>query len=160
MLGNSIWDWFLEQEHRRNPAIFFLEWVSIFTPACLFWTVVFSRLQASQPSLAEVGIVSAVYGSVVVYLRLLGETGCHKCHSPLPLQVEEVSRRHVRDEERTLEVERGGEAWGRHFLDLYVRIYEVAIIRLRCRRCQAVWDETEISPSSGYRRVRTLDLSK
>jgi hypothetical protein len=160
MLGNSIWDWFLKQEHRMNPAIFVLEWVSIFIPAFFFWTVVFSRLQASHPSLAEVGTVSAFYGSAVVYFRLLRETGCKKCHSLLPLQVEEVSRRHVRDEERTLEVERGGEAWGKHFLDVYVRIYEVAIVRLRCRRCQAVWDETKISPSSGYRRVRTLDLSK
>lgn len=160
MSGNSIWNWFVSQEQRMNPAVFLVEWVLVFLPAWFFWTVVLSRLQGPHPSLATVGAISAFYGSAFVYLRLLKETGCKKCHSLLPFLSAEVSRRPVRDEELIMETEHGGEAWSRHYLNLYIRTYRVEVVRFRCRRCHAIWEETRRTSASGYRRARTIDLSK
>jgi hypothetical protein len=145
---------------RKKPAIFLVEWVLVFTLAWCFWNVLLFKLQGSFPSLAAVGAISVFYSSAFVYLRLLKESGCKKCHSLLPFLCQEIGRRHVRDEELILEVEHGGEAWTRHYLDLYVRTYRVEIVRFRCRRCHAVWDETQSVRAPDNRLVRTIDLSK
>ena len=160
MSGKSIWNWFVSQEQRKNPAVFLVEWVLIFLPAGFFWSVVLYKLQGSHPSLTIVGAISAFYGSAFVYLRLLTETGCKKCRSPLPLLSQEISRRPVREEELIIETEHGGEAWTRHYLNLYVRTYRVEIARFRCRRCHAVWEETQRRSAPGARLSRTIDLGK
>jgi hypothetical protein len=160
MPGISIPDWLLEQEQKRKPFIFFLEWVFTFTMAWFFWTAIFSELQGNYPSAVAVAAVSAFYGSALVYLRLLKVTGCKKCNSFLPLLSNEIQRRHVRNEERMHEVEYGGEAWMEHLVHLYVRLYHVDIVKFRCRKCHAVWQETEQLPASDYKLVRTIDMNK
>ena len=75
MSGNSIWNWFLSQEQRKNPAVFLVEWILMSLLAGFFWAVVLSKLQGSHPSLATVGAISAFYGFAFVYLRLLKERG-------------------------------------------------------------------------------------
>ena len=154
----SIPEWLVEQEHKRSRLVFVLEWLFIFAFALLFWIIIFYKIHASQLSMAAALAVASFYASGVVYLRLIRETGCQKCKSLLPLSREVVSRRHVRDEERCFEIVRGGEEWDGHFIDLYSRNYRVDIVRVRCRRCRAKWDEVEVFPTSDYKLVRTIDV--
>ncbi len=147
-------------EMKHKASLYLLEWIFASVLASFFWTAVLFKLQGLLPSAATVGTISAFYGSAFVYVRLLQETGCKKCHSLLPFRREEMSRQHVRDEEQCMEVERGGEAWEQHYLDVYARVHRVEIVKFRCRRCHAVWDETQRMPASGYRRVRTIDIGK
>ena len=137
-----------------------LEWIMVCLLAAIFWTGVLFKLRGSYPSIGTVGVVSAFYGSAFLYVRLLQDTGCKKCHSLFPFVREEVGRRHVRDEEQCKESERGGEAWGQHYLDVYARVQHVEIVKFRCRRCHAVWDVTQKMPATAYRRVRTIDIGK
>jgi hypothetical protein len=158
MIFYSIPNWLLEQEHKKKPSIFLLEWLSIFVFALLFWTFLFLELENSFWSTAAAATISAFYAFGFVYLRLFPITRCKKCNSLLPLVREEIDRRHIHDEEKCLEIEHGGEDYWRHFIDLYYRIYRVDIVRFRCRRCKAVWDETEEIPVSNYKFVRTINV--
>ncbi len=158
MFVNSIPDWLVEQERKKSPSIFLLEWVSIFAIAWLFWTCLFFQFHVSVSSVAASAAVSTLYACGFVYIRLFKETGCKKCKNPLPFSREEIGRRYVHNEERCVEIEHGGVEWSEHFIDIYSRVYRVEIVRFRCRRCRSVWDEREQSPASDYKLVRTIDL--
>jgi hypothetical protein len=99
-----------------------------------------------------------LYACGFVYLRAFPITSCKRCRSLLPLIRQEIDRRHVHDEERCLEIERGGEDYWQHFIDIYNRVYRVEIVRFRCRKCHRVWDEEEQSPASKFRFVRTITV--
>jgi hypothetical protein len=158
MIFNSIPDWLIEQEHKKKPSIFLLEWVSTFAFAFLFWIILFTELEYSSRSVTAAATISSLYACGFVYLRIFPITRCKKCHSLLPLVRQEIGRRHIHDEEKCLEIERGGvEYWG-HFIDIYNRIYRTDIVRFRCRRCKAVWEEVEQSPASKYRFVRSIKV--
>ena len=152
----SLSSWLSEQEHKRHSPVFLCEWLATFALAWLFWLLLFHKLEISARATAGAAAIAALYASVFVYLRLFPVTRCAKCRSPLPLIREEVGRRRVRDEELALEVERGGEEYWGHFIDLYQRIYGVDIVRFRCTRCGAVWESVEHVPVSDYRLVRTI----
>jgi len=157
MIIKSIRDWLKEQE-QKNRSIFLVEWVSAFALALVFWTILFYEVQISLWSTAAATIISALYACVFIYLRLFPITRCRKCKSLLPLVREEVSRRHIHDEEKCLEIERGGEDYWQHFIDLYYRIYRVEIVKFRCRRCHRMWEEVERSPASDFKFVRTISI--
>ena len=153
MIIKSIPDWLKEQEEKHH-SIFLLEWVSTFACTFIFWIVLFHGLEVSLRSTAAT--TSALYACGFVYLRLFPVTRCKKCSSLLPLVREEIGRRHIHDEERTVEIERGGEDYWGHFIDIYNRVYHVDVVRNRCRRCHKVWDEVEQLPASNFRFVRTI----
>ena len=157
MIFKSVSDWLLEQERKKKSAIFLLEGLSIFVFAALFWAFLFQDLETSVRSTAVVSI-SMLYACGFVYIRLFPLTKCKKCKSPLPLAKEEVSRRYARDMETCLEIEHGGEEYWGHFIDLYYRIYHVDIVRFRCRRCHAVWDEMEWVPVAKYKMIRRINV--
>lgn len=158
MIFDSISDWLLEQEHKKKPAVFLLEWFFTFAFAVTFWTVLFYEFEASIRSTAVAATISVLYACGFVYLRLLPLTRCKKCNSPLPLARKEIGRRHIHDEEKCLEIEHGGEEYWGHFIDLYHRIYRMDIVKFRCRRCHAMWEEVEQVPASGFRLVRTINV--
>jgi len=158
MIFKSISDWLSEQERRKKSSIFFWEWILFFAIAAFFWTFLFRGLGASFRSTAAAAIVSALYACGFVYLRVFPLTRCKKCNSLLPFLRTEISRRQVRDMEMCLEQEHGGEEYWGHFIDLYYRVYRADIVRFRCRRCHAVWDETEWVPSSDYKLVRRINV--
>jgi hypothetical protein len=158
MIVTSVRVWLAEQEHKKNPSIFLLEWFAIFAVALLFWTIVFFEIRTSMRSVAMATAVASLYASALVYLRLYKLTACRKCNSPLAFSQEEIARRHVRDAEKCVEIEHGGEEWCEHFVDLYARQYRVEIIKFRCRRCHATWEEERDSPLSDYELVRTINL--
>lgn len=160
MIVTSIHDWLAEQEHRKNHAIFLLEWLAIFTLAWLFWTCVLFELHVSASSITTAAAISTIYASAFVYIRLYKESACKKCNSPLLFNREEIGRRYVHNEEQCVEIEHGGVEWMEHYIDIYSRLYRVEVIRFRCRRCHTVWEKTEQSPVSDYQLVRTIDLKK
>jgi hypothetical protein len=135
-----------------------LEWISTFAAAFLFWNFLFYELINSYMSAPAAAAVSALYACGLVYSRLYPVTRCRKCSSLLPLVREEISRRHVHDEEKCVETERGGVEYGEHFIDLYNRVYQVDIVKFRCVKCKATWEEVEHSPASDYRFVRTITV--
>ena len=155
---NSIPDWLKEQEHKKSHSIFLLEWVSTFAFAFLFWYFLFLALENSFRSISAAATMSALYACGFVYLRIYPITRCKKCTSLLPLVRKEIGRRYIHDEEKCLEIEHGGEDYWRHFIDLYCRVYRVDIVRFRCRRCKAEWDEMEQASASEYRFVRTIEV--
>ncbi len=158
MVTVSLRDWLAEQEHRKGPVVYLLEWLAVFAAAMLFWTVLILEIRASAWSLAMAAAISSIYASATVYLRLMRSTACRKCHSWLAVTGETLSRRHVRDVERVLEIERGGEEWYGHYLDIYSRQVRIEIVKYRCRRCRAVWEETTLVPDSDYELIRTIDV--
>jgi hypothetical protein len=157
MIFNSIPDWLKEQE-QKNHSIFLLEWLATFAVSLLFWGVLFYKLEISLWSTAAAATTSALYACGFVYLRSFPITRCKKCTSLLPLVKKEISRRHIHDEEKCREIERGGEDYWGHFIDIYNRLYHIEIVRFRCRRCRKTWDEVEQSPASGYRFIRTISI--
>ena len=158
MVFNLILDWLTEQERKKVPSIFLLEWMSIFAVTSLFWNVVFFKLANSFRLIPAAAALSAVYACGFVYPRIHLLTRCKKCNSPLPLLRQEIYRRHLHDEEKYREIERGGEDYEAHFIDLYNRIYRVDMVRFRCRRCHRMWDEVEHSPASKLRFIRTITV--
>ena len=158
MIFNSIPDWLIEQERKKPHSIFLLEWLSTFAVIFLFWNFLFFKLENSLRSTAAAATISALYACGFVYLRIYPITRCKKCHSLLPLIRKEIGRRHIHDEEKCLEIEHGGEDYWKHFIDLYHRIYRVELVKFRCRRCKAVWEEVEQAPASEYKFVRTIDV--
>ncbi len=160
MIVISIRDWLAEQEHKKHPFVFLLEWFSIFAFGLLFWTIVFFEIHTSIGSVAAAAAVSFVYASGLVYLRLLQLTACKKCNSPLAFSQEEIGRRHIRDTEKCVEIERGGDEWYEHFIDLYSRRTRLELVKYRCRRCHAIWEEVKEFPLTDYELVRTIDLKR
>ncbi len=158
MPGTSISAWLSEQEKQRRPAVFIAEWLVLFALAGAIWTGILARWLMARPSGPLVIAVASFYASAIVYTRLFNVTRCLKCRSPLPLLRRETDRQHVRDMERCVEVESGGEEWGVHFLTLYRRSYSVDKVHYECRRCHAVWQAMEESATSDYERVRRIDL--
>src|SRR5574337_1850362 len=109
MIFNSISDWLLEQEHKKKPAVFLLEWFFTFAFAVTFWTVLFYEFETSIRSTAVATTISMLYACSFVYIRLLPLTRCKKCNSPLPLARKEIGRRHIHNEEKCLEIEHARE---------------------------------------------------
>jgi hypothetical protein len=155
---NLIPDWLTEQERKKNPSIFLLEWLSAFAVTFPFWTFLFFKLENSFRLIPAAAAISALYACGFVYLRIYPVTHCKKCTSLLPLVKVEIGRRHIHDEEKCKEIERGGEDYWQHFIDLYNRIYRVDIVKFRCLRCKAVWEEVEQNPVSKYRFIRTITV--
>jgi hypothetical protein len=158
MVVSSFRDWLAEQERKRGSLVFLLEWLGVFLCALFFWTILILEIRPSVWSLAPAAAISSVYASGTVYVRLLKATACRKCHSSLAFSQEIVGRRHVRDVEKCVEIERGGQQWYGHFIDLYARRYRIEIIKYRCRRCHAIWEETTAVPDSDYELIRTIDV--
>lgn len=158
MPGSSIRDWLVEHEKHRKPFIFIAEWLLVFALAGVIWTATLSVWQHARPSALVVLSVSALYATAMIYPRLFNATGCRKCHSPLPLLREELERQHVRDREECVEVERGGEAWGKYSLVLFQRTLRIDRVRFRCRHCGGTWQEMEESPASDYKLVRIFEI--
>ena len=158
MVSTTFRDWLAEQEEKKGPLAFLLEWLVVFACALLFWSLLILSVRPSVWSLGVSVAVSSVYASGSVYVRLLKAKACRKCHIPLVLSQEILGRRHVRDEERCFEIEHGGEEWYGHFIDLYSRRYRIEIFKYHCRRCNAVWDETTVMPDSDYELIRTIDV--
>ena len=158
MIVTSVRDWLAEQERKKRPLVFLWEWLSIFAFGLLFWTIVFFEIHISLWSVAAAATVACVYASSLIYLRVLQLTACSKCNSPLAFSREEIGRRHVRDAEKCLEIEHGGEEWYEHFIDMYSRRTRVEIVKFRCRRCHAIWEEVKEFPLTDYELVRTIHL--
>lgn len=158
MLVRPFRDWLVEQENRRGPLFFLLEWLILFAIALVFWSILLFEVQGLPWSLVAGAAVASVYASGTVYLRVLGFRKCRKCRSSLAISGQELSRRHVRDVERCLEIERGGEEWYGHFLDLYSRRSRIEIVKYRCRRCNRTWEQTTEEPDGDYKLVRTIEL--
>jgi hypothetical protein len=158
MLVTPFWDWLIEQEQKRRPLIFLLEWAFIFALAFLFWLILFREIPALAWPVAASAAISSLYASCFVYVRLLRLTTCRKCSSPLAFSQEAIGHRYVHEVERCLEIEHGGEEWYGHFIDLYSRRYRVDVVKYRCRRCHAVWEEETEVPASDYVLVRTIEL--
>lgn len=158
MLLDSISHWLIEQEHKKNLSFFALEWLSTFAVAFLFWNFLFIELKNSYMSTPAAAAISFLYACGFVYSRIYPVTHCKKCKSLLPLVREEINRRHIHDEEKCVEVERGGVEYPEHFIDLYNRIYRVDIVRFRCVKCKATWEEVEQNPASDYRFVRSIKV--
>lgn len=155
---NSIPDWLTEQEHKKNPSIFLLEWISIFAFAFLFWNFLFLELVNSYSLTPAAATISALYACGFVYIRIYPVTRCKKCNSLLPLMREEIGRRFIHDEEKCKEIERGGEEYWGHFIEIYNRIYRVDIVRFRCVKCKATWEEVEQNPASKYKFIRSIEV--
>jgi hypothetical protein len=151
-------DWLAEQENRRGPAFFLLEWLIVFSGSLVFWVILLLEVQHSPWSLAAALAVSSVYASCAIYLRVSSFRACTRCHASLAVNRVEIGRRCVRERERCLEIERGGEEWYGHFIDLYTRTYRVEIVKYRCRRCNRVWEQTIEEPVCDYQLVRTIDV--
>ncbi len=158
MPGFSIFNWLTEQENRRRPVVFILEWIFVFALAGAVWTGTLSMWQHARPSGFAVISLSAAYASAVVYSRLFRVTRCRKCSSPLPLLRHEIDRQHVRDREQCVEFEGGGPAFGRHFIQIFRRTLGVDRVRFQCRRCHGVWQEMEELATSDYELVRTIEI--
>src|SRR5512142_673737 len=112
-------DWLDEQEHKRPPLIFFAEWTLVFVLVLPFWVFVLLQIQGSAWSLAAFIGLSSVYASGLVYARLLKVAPCRKCGAPLSLTQQELGRRTLHRIEKCIEIERGGEEWYGHYLDIY-----------------------------------------
>jgi len=158
MLITPFRDWLVEQENRRGPLFFLLEWLMIFAIALAFWVTLLLEIHSSLWSVAAAAAVSSLYASGFVYIRLLRLSACRKCHTPLALSQQEIGRRYVHEMEKCLEIERGGEEWYGHFIDLYSRQYRVEIVKYRCRRCNRVWEKITEEPAADYELVRTIDI--
>ncbi|HEX8992937.1 MAG TPA: hypothetical protein VF784_14750 [Anaerolineales bacterium] len=158
MVSATFRDWLAEQEQKKGALAFLLEWLVVFGCALLFWSALILSVRPAVRSLGMAVAVSSVYASASIYIRLLKARACRKCRIPLVLSQEILGKRYVRDEERCLEIEHGGEEWYGHFIDLYSRRYRIEIFKYRCRRCHAVWDETTIVPASDYELIRTIDV--
>jgi RNase P subunit RPR2 len=157
MLVTPFRTWLVEQEQRRRPLIFLLEWLGAFALSMSFWTPLVLKIQASSWSIAAAFAMSSVYASGLVYVRLLKLATCKRCHSPLIFS-QEMSRRFVRELERCLEIERGGQEWCGHFIDLYSRRYRIEIVKYRCRRCHTIWQRESEIPNGEYELVRTMEV--
>ncbi len=151
-------EWLREQENRRGPLFFLFEWLIVFTIALAFWAVLLLEIRRSAWNLAAAAGVSSLYASAVVYMRLLRLSSCTRCHSPLAVTKQEIGRRHVQDRERCLEIERGGEEWDGHFIDLYSRQYRIDIVKYRCRRCHRTWEHSTEEPAGDYELIRTIKI--
>jgi hypothetical protein len=158
MLITPFRDWIAEQENKRGPHFFLLEWLIVFAIAMAFWAILLLELHRSPWSVAGAAAISSLYASGLVYIRLLRLSACGKCHSPLALSQQEIGRRYVRERERCLEIERGGEQWYGHFIDLYSRRYHVEIVKYRCRRCNRIWEHLTEEPAGDYELLRTINL--
>ena len=156
MIFHSLPEWLREQEQKKNRSIFLLEWILAFACALLFWIVLFLKLEKTIGSIAAAALISTIYACGFVYVRLHPLTNCNKCHTLLPLVRKEIDRRHLRDEEKCVEIVRGGEEYWGHFIEIYNRVYRVEMVRFRCVKCKAVWDEVEHLPASKYKYVRTM----
>ncbi len=151
-------DWLAEQEHKRPPLIFFAEWMCIFVLVLPFWVLVLVHIQGSVWSLAGSIAIASVYASGFVYARLLQVAPCRKCGAPLTLTLQELERRTVHQIEKVIEIERGGEEWYGHYLDIYSRRYFVEIVKYRCRWCGSVWNERIEDAAEKYKLVRTIEV--
>ena len=158
MLITPFRDWLVEQEHKRGPLFLLLEWLIIFATALSFWTILLLEIHNSPRSLVAAAAISSVYASAFLYIRLRGRSACRKCRSPLAFSQQEIHRRYVQDRERILEIERGGEEWYGHFIDLYSRNYRIEIVKYRCRRCNRVWEQSIEEPAGDYELVRTINV--
>ncbi len=158
MFVTPFGDWLTEHEHSRGPLFFLLEWLIIFAIALTFWTVLLLEIRRSLWGVAAAVAISSLYASAFLCIRLLGQSTCRKCRSPLAISQQEIGRRHVQDRERCLEIERGGEEWYGHCIDLYSRRYRTEIVKYRCRRCHRVWELTIEEPAGDYVLVRTIDV--
>ncbi len=114
MLITPFRDWLVEQEDKRGPLFFLLEWLMIFAAALAFWISVLLQIHSLPWSAVEAAAASSVYAAAFIYLRLCGRSACRTCHSPLALSQQEMGRRHIQDRERCVEIERGGEEWYGH----------------------------------------------
>jgi hypothetical protein len=158
MLITPFRDWLVEQENRRGTLFFLVEWLIIFAVALAFWVILLLEIHGSPWSVAAAAAISSLYASVCVYIRLLRLSACRKCHIPLALGQQEIGRRYVQDRERCLEIERGGEEWYGHFIDLYTRHYRIEVVKYRCRRCNRVWEKSTEEPAGNYELVRTINV--
>jgi len=151
-------DWLSEQERKRGPLAFLVEWLFVFSAALVFWIVLLLEMGTARWSIAAAIAVSSVYASGFVYLRLLKHSTCGKCNSPLVLTQQVLGRRYLKEEERCLEIERGGEEWYGHFIDLYSKRYRIEVVKYRCRRCGVIWERVTPEPVCEYELVRTIEL--
>lgn len=151
-------DWLDEQEHKRPPLVFFAEWALVFALALPFWVVILLEIQGRGWSLAGSIAFASLYASGMVYVRLLKVAPCRKCGAPLSLTQETLGRRTIHQIEKCIEIERGGEEWYGHFLDIYSRRYSVEIVKYRCRWCGRVWDERVEDAAEQYKLVRTIEV--
>ena len=151
-------DWLAEQEHKRPPLIFFAEWAFVFALALPFWVVILVQMQGPKWSLVGSIALASVYASGLVYSRLLKLAPCRKCGAPLALTQHELGRRTIHEIEKCIEIERGGEEWYGHYLDIYSRRYSVEIVKLRCRWCGKVWEERVEDAAEAYKLVRTIEV--
>ena len=158
MLIAPFRDWLVEQENKRGHLFFLLEWLMIFAVALAFWVVLLLEIHSTLWSVAAAAAVSSLYASCFTYLRLLRLSVCRKCRAPLALSQQEIGRRYVHETEKCLEIERGGEEWYGHFIDLYSRRYRVEIVKFRCRRCHRVWEQLAEEPAADYELVRTAEV--
>lgn len=158
MPGSSLRAWIVEQEKKRDPLVFASEWIVAFALAGVIWTATLSGWMHARPPAPVVIAVSALYASAMIYPRLLNATRCMKCRSVLPLLRREIERQHLRDREECVEFEDSGDAWGRHFIQLYRRLRSVDKVRYQCRRCHAVWQAVEDTALTEFELVRTIDL--
>ncbi len=150
-------EWLKILEYRKNRFIFVVEWLSMFTIAWLFWSVLFFGAPGSvRPGLAA-ALMAFLYATCIVYDRLYRATGCRKCASPLPLLRKEVGRRHLRDEEHCMEVQYGAEEYGEKVIDIYRKVTRADMVTYRCRRCGASWEERVELRGSGYQLVHRGD---
>jgi hypothetical protein len=158
MLVTPFRDWLAEQERRRGLLFFLLEWLMIFAAALAFWTVLLLQIHRSTWSVAAAAAISSLYASFSIYIRFLRLSVCRKCHSPLALTQRVIGHRYVQERERCLEIERGGQEWYGHFIDLYTRHYRVEVVKYRCRRCNRVWEQSTEEPAGNYELVRTIEV--
>ncbi len=158
MPKNPFQDWLRILEHRKNHLIFLVEWLAIFMLAWVFWFVIFLEAPGSVPPGLIATLVAFLYATCVVYLRMLRTTGCKKCGSPWPFLRTEVGRRHMRDEEHCVELEYGGDEFGRHMLQVFCKIIRADTVAYRCKHCGQMWEEWVELPGSGYKVVRRIDL--
>ena len=158
MLITPFKDWLAEQEHKRPPLIFLLEWLLVFALAMPFWVVLLLEIRNSPWLIAGAAAFSSLYASAFVYVRLMGLAACRKCRAPLALTEQELGRRPVHEEERCLEIEHGGEEWYGHYVDLYARRYRVEIVKYRCRWCKSVWEQRMAIPADEYTLIRTIEV--
>ena len=160
MPKNQFQDWLTIQEHKKNHSIFLMEWLSIFTMAWFFWSLMFFGAPGSVPPGLAATLISLLYATCLVYGRLLHATGCRKCASPLPFMRQEIGRRHLRDAEKCVECEYGGEGWDQHFVHVYCKVSRSDVVTFRCIHCDQVWEEKVELPGSGYQLVRRIDLTE
>jgi hypothetical protein len=158
MFVSPFRDWLAEQERRRRPDIFLIEWLLVFALALLFWAVLFLAIGTTVWSVVAAVAVSSLYASGFVYVRLLEQDTCGRCGSPLALTQQVIGRRYLHEVEKCLEIERGGEEWYGHFIDLYARRFRVEVVKYRCRRCGSVWEKVTLEPLCDFELVRTIPI--